>query len=284
METQENTGLQPPVGMPDIDTLPANSRLAKAAFISGLLGIIVFALLSIAPPIIAPLNMIGIAIIGIISLLGLLLFLLGAVLGIISLIKIRKSKGLLKGKGWAISGLIIGLIPLLMFGALIIYAIFLNSSSGRYYQAKPFNPAEYKGEIGTIILPYKGESSLTLGGGKEIIKLTTTDGAFKAPVGDYDAGIYEAIGNDEKNIKWIAYTYLFKTKVSVKNGSTEQLDIGPPFTASIDVKNGSDSQVSMTFHLMDKKGNSYSIYNSEPAFQVISQSGAVIWSGKFQSG
>ena len=167
---------------------------------------------------------------------------------------------------------------------LIIYGIYMASSQVKSSAVKPFDPTEYKGATGTIILPYKGESALTLRGEKENIRLTTADGTFKAPTGDYAVNSYEASSKDEKNVKWTASTYLYKTKISVKGGSSEELEIGPPFTASIDVKNRSDSQVSMTFNLKDKEGNSYSIYNSEPSFQVISQSGDAFWSGKFKFG
>ncbi|MEW6026336.1 MAG: hypothetical protein AB1599_03455 [Planctomycetota bacterium] len=71
---------------------------------------------------------------------------------------------------------------------------------------------------------------------------------------------------------------------NVTSGSSEQLKIGPPFTASVDVKNKQNNQASITFNLKDNAGNSYTIYNSEPSFQVISHSGETLWQGKFQFG
>jgi hypothetical protein len=290
MVLEENTGLQAAINPPNNKSNPKNSRLAKTTFILGLIGIIILILSFITPALIySSLKVSGsyfiiIAIVGIAALLGLMLALVSVIIGIIALVMIRKSKGMLRGKGWAISGLIMGLLPLLLLGALIVYGMFMVSSQAKYSAAKAFNPTEYKGETGTIILPYKGESALTLRGEKESIRLSATDGTLKAPTGDYHVSSYEASGKDERNVKWTASTYSYKTKISVRGGSSEELAIGPPFIASIDVKTGSGDQITLNFNLKDKEGNSYSISNSEPSFQVISQSGDVLWQGKFQFG
>jgi len=288
MQLDENTGLQAPINPPNSNSNTKNSRLAKVTFILGLIGIVILALSFIVPALIGPLtfpdSMAFIAIIGIGVLLGLMLALVSVIMGIIALVMVRKSRGMLRGKGWAISGLIMGLLPLLLLGGLIIYGFVMAASASRSYSAKPFDPSQYKGETGSIILPYKGESALTLIGKGESIRLSTTDGTLKAPTGNYHVSSYEASGKDEKNIKWTASTYLHKTRLSVTNGSAEQLDIGPPFTASVDVKNKTNNYVSMTFNLKDNAGNLFTIYNSEPSFQVLSQSGNILWQGKFQFG
>lgn len=288
MTIEENKGLHPPIGTSGGDSIPKNSRLAKVTFIFGLIGIVILALSFIVPALIGPLtfpdSMAFIAIIGIAVLLGLMLALVSVITGIISLVMLRKSKGMLKGKGWAISGLVMGLLPLVLVGGLIIYGFVMAASASRSYSAKPFDPSQYKGATGSIDLPYKGESALTLIGEGESIRLSTTDGTLKAPTGDYHVSSYEASGKDEKNIKWTASTYLHKTRLSVTNGSSEQLDIGPPFTASVDVKSKPNNYVSMTFNLKDNAGNSFTIYNSDPSFQVLSQSGNILWQGKFQFG
>ena len=288
MVLDENTGLQAPINPPNNKSNPKNSRLAKVTFIFGLIGIVIMALSFIAPALIGPLtfpdSMAFIAIIGIAVLLGLLLALVSVITGIIALMKIGRSDGMLKGRAWALSGLLMGLVPLLLFAGFIIYSIVMAVSASRPYSAKPFNPSQYNGATGSIVLPYKGESALTLIGKGESIRLSTTDGTLKAPTGDYQVRLYEASGQDEKNVKWTASTHLPKTKISVKSGSSEELEIGPPFIASVDVKNKTNNYVSMTFNLKDNAGNSFTIYNSEPSFQVLSQSGNILWQGKFQFG
>ncbi|MBI5777934.1 MAG: hypothetical protein HZA49_00565 [Planctomycetes bacterium] len=290
MVLDENTGLQAPINPPNNKSNPKNSRLAKVTFILGLIGIVLLALSFVAPALIIPARrsmdnyFILMAIVGITALLGLLLALVSIIMGIISLIMIRKSKGMLRGKGWAISGLLMGLIPLLLIGGLIIYGFVMAASASRSYSAKPFDPSQYKGATGSIVLPYKGESVLTLYGKGESIRLTTADGTIKTPVGDYTVSSYEASGQDEKNTKWTASSYPRSSRVVVKDGTPAHLAIGPPFMASVDVKSGPGNQVSMTFNLKDNAGNSFTIYNSEPSFQVISQSGDTLWQGKFQFG
>jgi len=228
--------------------------------------------------------MVFITVVGIAMLVGLLLALVSFILGIIALMKIGRSDGMLKGKAWALSGLLMGLVPLLLIGGLISYGFVMAASASRAYAAKSFEPAQYKGETGSIVLPYKGESAMTLYGKGESIRLRTADGTFKAPAGGYTVSSYEVSSQDENNVKWTASTSPRSTSIVVKNGASAQLEIGPPFTASIDVKNRGDNQVSMTFNLKDKLGNSYTIANSAPSFQVMSQSGDILWQGKFQFG
>ncbi|MFC1525075.1 hypothetical protein ACFL5I_01670 [Planctomycetota bacterium] len=217
------------------------------------------------------------------------LCLLAVILGIIALFKIKRATSILKGKILAIIGIIIGGGAPLVFIALLTLSSYVSSpaitSGGRGTEV--FDSSQYQGAMGKIILPYKGESLLVLIRKKDEdkrIRLFTTDGIFMVPVGTFSLSQYDIFAKDD-NIKWTASGSLRLRKLYQISADTPlELEIGPPFTASIFIKEGEQNEVKLHFELIGRGGNRFIIRNSEPSFHMIAHTGSTLWQGKFKYG
>jgi hypothetical protein len=263
--------------------VPVTSRLAKASFILAIIGIVaplLFLLLTKVDSLLGNLEKLGI--IGVVLLLLSLISVLTAiVLGIIALVTMKGKKG----KGLAIAGIVMGGIAA-PFICISVPVIIVALAIYKTYQVDKFDPSQYQGETGSIILPYKGESTLILRDAKsnKSKQFSTTDGVMKVPVGTFNLWQYSAIAKDGNNSEWRASCYLIQKQISVQSGSSEQFEVGPPFIASIDVKKKSGNQIEFAFKLIDRNNNNFTIDKDEPAFQVTSKSCDILWQGKFRRG
>lgn len=163
-----------------------------------------------------------------------------------------------------------------------------------YTEIEDFDHTQYRGETGTIVVPYKGKSSLVVAdkNSDKQIRFSTTDGTMIVPVGTYELFSYDVADEDENGIKWEASCYLFRLKsgkISVGPGSSQELDIGPPFTAKVTTKSKGRDEASFDMKLTGRDGCQYTISKSggsrkAPVFHVLGESGNVLWQGSFKYG
>ena len=137
MDAEENTNLQPsetPPVQAEANsaafsiTTPKTSGLAKLSFACGLLSILFPIFTILIEAFIMPISEPSMLIIWAMRLLfdmALALAFAGIVLGIIVLVRIKKRQNILRGRGLAISGLIMGRLLLLLIAVGIIYGILL---------------------------------------------------------------------------------------------------------------------------------------------------------------
>jgi len=150
-----------------------------------------------------------------------------------------------------------------------------------------FDPKHYKGPMGKIVLPYRGQSSLYVQQGDEILILNAKQGVFQAPAGVLDVVGTEMVATDAHKVRWTASGRM-NHRLTVRRGATVRLDVGPPFTASIDVS-GRRDVVSMDFKLVGRGGDSYTVLKSQdsstpPGFKVLGKSRRTLWRGSFKYG
>ncbi len=226
-------------------------------------------------------TIIGLATVGIIALGWIVLL----VIGIIR-IKRRRRAGVVL----TVIGGIWGLLALSLLG----FGTYTYQRAMRVSRVEDFDPEQYEGEMGSIVLPYKGESSLEVQD-KESQKrmgLSTTNGTVLAPAGAYDLYSYEVIDEDGNGAKWTASGSLSSVEsreISIEAGSTQDLEIGPAFTAKVTVKKKGQDEAVLDFKLIGRGGGNYTITGMDkgrkaPGFQVVDKSGDILWQGKFEYG
>lgn len=143
------------------------------------------------------------------------------------IVRMRRNKA--GGKGRLVFGGIWGILAFFLAS----YAFTAARSVYKQYQAEDFNPGAYQqGDLGTVTLPFKGESSLVLyeaTGGKQI-RFKTSDGLFQVPAGEYRLSSWQGTltATDDKKSKWTASAKSYfpsgDKRVSVAAGSTVELN------------------------------------------------------------
>ena len=184
-----------------------------------------------------------------------------------------------------------------VWGVLALSGIGIGVSAyrqvGQYTKVEDFDPLQYQGPKGNIVVPHKGESSLEVtGDGGKRMRLPTKDGVFVVPAGTYSPTSYKAVDKDSSGQEWEASSYLSLPKpgkISVKDGSRQDLDVGPPFVASVSVSAKGQEQATLDLKLTGRDGNQYTIsrkgrLREAPGFEVRDKSGEVVWQGKFAYG
>jgi hypothetical protein len=159
-----------------------------------------------------------------------------------------------------------------------------------------FDPRAYRGRMGKIVVPFKGESVLYLlkdkmSAASEPLELRTKNGTFTAPVGSFQPYVYYAVVRHNGRITWTAKSQLYRHKrIIVKANTTQQLAVGPPLDVSMEAHQQPGKTVYMTMESLGRGGEDCTIEQSgtatgePPSFQVISKAGKVVWSGKFRYG
>jgi len=226
---------------------------------------------------------------------GLLALAVGAVvfLGWLVLLVI----GIVRWRRRATAGIALTIIGAIWgFGAIAVGGLgaLAYRQFSRAIRVENFDPAGYKGEMGTIVLPYKGESSLVLMSqvGAKSIRVRAKDGVAQAPAGKYYLSSYEAVAKDQQRARWTASCFpgrqaMGSRSLSLGAASPQQLDLGPPFTASVVVRNATGAKPILDLSITGRGGNSYTIFRGDgrpPSFQVVSRDAQVLWQGRFEYG
>lgn len=216
--------------------------------------------------------------------------------GIVLLACNRRFGGLLLGIGAVWGALVIaGGI------ALAIFAARMNKE----YSPETFDPSTYKGKTATIVIPHNGpgaimltikESSSVLGQSRAL-NLNSTNGQFIAPAGRIEyVSMVEMRATDPAGTKWTARTWLGShdegsNATELKEGQTLNLDVGPPFKAIIKPGTRPNGEVSMNLNITGLGEHSYTITADSPAvtsgspsFQVLDESGKVLWEQNLEYG
>ena len=190
---------------------------------------------------------------------------------------------------WAAARLVLLVVACLALGCSAS-----DSPSGRPAQVNEFDPARYEGEMGKIVLTYKGESALLVhnAAGGKLLRLSTRDGTLLAPVGSYTLVAHEARATDEKGVEWTATAYLMGRRsptVTVAVGTPVQLEVGPPLKASVHVRGGDLGNLLLDLRLLGRGGDQYVISGKRGSretqrFKIIGPSGDVVAQGKFEYG
>lgn len=272
------------------DNIRKTSVLAKLSLILGIIGLIG------APPVIflmkagvlPSLEIAHIPVYAFIILLCPILCFASLILGIIAMWRIKKIAFALKGKGMALSGLIVGGFSTLLWGGLIVFAaVMIIPAFSRQSEIEQFDPVHYKGPMGTITIPYQGNSFLYVidTATNKQMSLAGNKGVISAPAGTFELLAYQAICPDEHNYPSIACSlWKSRTTITVENNSTQQLEVGPPFTASIVIKSSNQDTITMDCNLRDRGGNPARLPGQDEGFLAASQSGGILWQDKFPRG
>jgi len=161
-------------------------------------------------------------------------------------------------------------------------------------QIEIFDPAKYTGPAGKIVFPYKGESVLVVQDTQsgKLYRLSTTDGTFAAPAGQYTLLGYQSVAIDENKERWAFYANMATVKtreITVAADGSQDVAAGPPFVASVSVTKGDDGNASLSFNLLGAGGDKCIVRKANtmtdpPGFQVVSAAGEVVWQGQFKYG
>jgi len=176
--------------------------------------------------------------------------------------------------------------------SLVLLVIHFYRQAMMFSEIEDFAPEKHEGEMGSIVVPYKGKSELVLQDreNNKQIRLHTSDGVISVPVGTYDFRNYKAFKADEDNAEWAISGYLFSLKeMRVEPDSRQELDIGFPLTAKVLAKTKGKKKTVFDLKLTGRSGVEYTIFRSgkrteAPGFQILDKSGEVLWQGKFEYG
>jgi len=190
---------------------------------------------------------------------------------------------------WGVGGLVLGVCV----GAFwLLFALV-----GAFNEVEQFDPSQYEGPMGVIVVPYEDRASLqvmSMGEDDTILELSSDNGRFQAPVGEYWLWMFTAKKTDEDGSEWHATSFLAMAdddELSVQADGETTLEFGPPFTASILVsEDEEEDEVGLFLQFVDSRGNEYSIARADweeatpPRFEVRSSSGELALKGQFEYG
>lgn len=152
-------------------------------------------------------------------------------------------------------------------------------------------------KTGTIILPYEGQGNVVLlpGPGSKssgYMQASCKTNKLTVPVGSYIIAQYVSVVTDKDGAPWsVTCTRGFdpSAKASeIKQGEDIKFESSEPFTASIDAKQDGD-KLNLSLAIADASGKKCTVQRTDgkgeaPGFQVLSESGEVLMSGKFAYG
>ena len=207
---------------------------------------------------------------------------------IIGIVRIRRRKK--KPSGIVMT--VIGGVWVLCLLSITVVVFHSYSQLMKYTEVEDFDPEQCEEAVGSIVLPYKGKSTLVLRDNKNVkgMRLRTEDGVMVVPEGTYDLEKYQLVKEDESGVEWVASGYLYSLgEISVEAGSSRELEIGSPFTAKVLVREKKSGEAVFDLKLTGRSGVEYTIArvgkgSKAPGFQVVDESGNVLWHGKFEYG
>jgi hypothetical protein len=177
--------------------------------------------------------------------------------------------------------------------------------------ATPFDPSTYHGKVGKIDLHYEGPGSIRarrLDTGK-LWKFTASRGIAYIPVGSYSVEGISIYSVDDSE-KWIAsqsgipgrtaavspksnsstltHTGDDNPRIEIKAGKTVVLTPGLPFVAQASITHEDKDNIGLSMRVVNSRNQPVSVCNTEndksAAFEVLSDSGKVLWQGAFHPG
>lgn len=206
------------------------------------------------------------------------------------IIGIRRKRRQAGGTGLIAAGSIWGAISVI----LLSFTILSISRITRQLQSETFDAASYKGQTGTITLPWNDTFTLQFigassnGGNLNIIGKA---GSAAAPTGTFTIGMVYLSSVISNTPLFTATTWPnnpTSRMVSVKANEQTALSFGPPFTASVKVKQDGTTNVVFDYKLEDSAGNSWRVSSMKETknvgFTVSDKTGKVVWKGHFQYG
>jgi len=179
-------------------------------------------------------------------------------------------------------------LPALALTALVGLAVY-SYTTWETTEVVPFDAASYAGETGTIRIPFTGDVRLTVNRTNEQFELCGSDGLVVAPAGEMKPSRFEGRLQHEGE-EWTTSAWLGRrnTTLTVSPEEGAELDVGPPFTATIHSKLRGDRQVALDFRLRGSGPEIYTIRGPKgrlpPRFELRDQQGQVVLSGKFAYG
>ncbi len=154
-----------------------------------------------------------------------------------------------------------------------------------------YNPLTYQGPTGKIAVPLKGDLTLSLLGTRtgdrmRLMTLKSKEGVFTAPTGEYRLLSCDQIVS-HGGAQW-RLSSRTERSFSVTPGSSLRLDIGPPYTASIEVGRAEGNRMDLSLKMVGRAGESCAILgggnSGPPGFQILATTGQVLQQGKFRYG
>ena len=113
------------------------------------------------------------------------------------------------------------------------------------------------------------------------IELSSSDGTILAPAGNLRIKAYEINARDINGAEWKLFSYFISPfDLTVKANSSQNINIGSPFTTTVNAIQKDGYIVSFEFILKDCAGNQYGIEPFRPEFQVMAKTGEILWKDK----
>ncbi|MGE5530657.1 MAG: hypothetical protein ACM3VW_00900, partial [Bacteroidota bacterium] len=165
---------------------------------------------------------------------------------------------LLRG-GQRASGLVLTIIGAVWaipsLAGLVVAGIY-GSSLRSNYEIEDFNPLTYRGVTGLINTPYRGSCTLTAQDWREQTRAryVSANGSFVVPVGTYRLNEFAVSARSADGGSYEGHSWLDpRMRVEVTNDKPQQLQMGPPYTAQISVREQS-GKVYMSLAVKDSGG------------------------------
>jgi hypothetical protein len=189
-----------------------------------------------------------------------------------------------------------GPVRVLLAACGVLFSLFvvLVMAGGRpnrlAHQMPAFDPTTYKGPTGKIVTPLRGDLSLMVyGHGPEgatgWYRLTSKDGTFVSPAGDMSLGTCDQVVTCDGS-QWRLTSWVLQI-VDVTPGSVSQVNIGPPYTASVHVDSTRDSRIRLSLGIHGRAEESCALTRDGRSdvhgFQILAMNGQVLQEGRFRT-
>ena len=219
---------------------------------------------------------------------------LGVLLGWIVLLVMGISR-LRKGSSAGVVMTVLGFV----WAAVAVAAVAFGAVGYRYASSAlvptDFNADSYHGTVGDIILPNKTPASLVLAKEKTLkrLRVEVSDGMAKAPVGSYKVERYLASATNRAGNEWTAEWNPDREEspTIVVGAAPVHLDVGPPFVVLVtsETQRSRAAVADFTLVITGAGNRPYTVTNhsaraSPPGFQVLDNTGRVVWRGSFEYG
>lgn len=206
---------------------------------------------------------------------------------------IRRARTQEGGVGWIVLGSVWGFFALCGMG-LACLAFFSIRTMERASEVATFDPSSFEGATGTIVSPAGGDFTLRVSDAEtgDSLELRGTNGTLVAPAGSLKLGRYEFSAKEADGVTWQASAYAFKGgsgTITVPEGDRVELQVGVPLRTTVKTRAAGDGRQSFDLTVTGKAGNRFTVRGRSrqsvaPGFEVLSDAGQVVWSGKFAYG